>query len=228
MSRTNPALVSAFRKHLLGEFGRHGDCDPWWWPVGPGESLVDWGLHQGEERQLDSLPERRDGSSYVRFLGSLGAKPGATWVISTRPSRLKSFRAAIGPLHTCLCNADILSDAHVTDLAKFRGAGPDSAKNDGMTPEMWELSVRCLHDEYTAARPSRILITREAKKWFRERNSLINASNPTREAWRRDISRHHLDAFLTQLEYHPNSVEVCFWRAPAAPAKWLAALSTLK
>jgi hypothetical protein len=164
----------------------------------------------------------------VRFLGSLGAKPGATWVISTRPSPLKSFPTAIGPLYICLCNADIIADAHVTDLAKFRGAGPDSTKNEGMTPEMWELSVRCLHDEYTAARPSRILITREARKWFRERKSLINVFSPMREAWRRNNARHHLDAFLTQLENHPNSAEVCFWRAPAAPAKWLAALSTLK
>lgn len=227
MANANPALVSIFRTHLLPEFGRHGPCDPWWWPVGPGESFGDWGLRPGEEHQLSSLRDHRDGSSYVRFLGSLGGKPGATWVISTRPSPLKSFPMALGPLHTCLCNADIVDAAHVTDLAKFRGAGPDSSKNDGMTPEMWELSVRCLHEEYVAVPPSRVLITREAKKWFRERKSLINAASAMREAWRHDTARRFLDEFLTRLENQTNSAEVCFWRAPGAPGQWLAALRTL-
>lgn len=219
-AKPNPPLVCIFRKHLLKEFGKHLESDPWWWPVAPGEAHADWGLEMKEDVELASLRIAHDGRRYNGFLGSVGAQPRGTWVVSTRPSPEKSFPVAVGTLHTCLCNADVLNEAHVTDLSKFRGPGPDCRKNEGMTPLMWELSVKCLFDEYALLEPRRILITNEAKRWFRERQSLINSSSDMRREWRRDPKRQHFDTFLDELQNHRNLAPVCHWRAPNAAGMW--------
>ncbi len=113
MATANPDLVSAFRAHLLPEFGRRGACDPWWWPVGPGESLADWGLRQGEEQQLSSLRDHRDGNSYPRFLGSLGAKPGALGSCGRGPRRSNRFQWRVnGLLHIVGFGATADGDIH--------------------------------------------------------------------------------------------------------------------
>jgi hypothetical protein len=40
---------------------------------------------------------------------------------------------------------NFLPDVHVTDLAKFRGP---SDVDDGMQPEMWQRSIRCVRQEF--------------------------------------------------------------------------------
>lgn len=208
----NLNLVCIFRKHLLVEFGQHDQFDPWWWPVGPGETLHDWGLQQGEEAKLDSLRTLADGSPYNGFPGSIGGRAGGTWVISTRPSPERFFPVAVRGLFTCLLNADMLHEAHVTDLCKFRGRGPDNQKNEGMTPAMWECSIRCLLEEHAALNPRRIFFTRGAKGWFKERKASLHRDSQMRREWRLDSHRCHLDDFLTKIENHPNSAVVPFWR----------------
>ncbi len=226
-AQPNPSLVCIFRKHLLGEFGQHPDSDPWWWPVAPGEAHADWGLQTKGDVQLASLRIARDGRQYGGFLGSVGAQPRGTWVVSTRPSPEKSFPVAVGTLHACLSNADLLAEAHVTDLSKFRGPGPDSRKNEGMTPFMWESSVRCLFDEYRLLQPRCILITKGAKRWFRERRSLINPASDMRREWREDPERQHLDTFLNELQNHPNLEPVRHWRASNAAGEWRSVVQRL-
>jgi hypothetical protein len=224
----NPDLVCVFRKNLLRHFGQHGDWDPWWWPVAPAKTLQDWGLQDGEDAVLQSLRNPAEGRDYSGFQGSIGAMPGGTWVISTRPSQERSFPRAIGPMYGCLRNADMIQEAHVTDLAKFRGAGPDSLKNEGMTPIMWECSIQCLQDEYALLKPARVLFIRGAKCWFGERKAPINPASEMRCEWRRDPARQHLDTFLTNLENHANSAVVSFWRAPNAAGCWRTARLSLR
>ena len=220
-TQPNPDLVRIYRKYLLGEFGQHDDFDPWWWPVGPGETLADWGLQKGEEAKLESLRALADGKRYTGFSGSIGGTVGGTWVISTRPSPERSFPAAVGRLFTCLCNADILHEAHMTDLSKFRGPGPDDQKNEGMTPAMWECSVRCLFEEHAALGPRRILFVRGAKRWFKERKAPLNKASEMRREWRLDSEREHLDNFLATIENHPNAAVVPHWTASiSAAAAW--------
>lgn len=217
----NLDLVCIFRKHLLREFGQHDHFDPWWWPVGPGETLDDWGLQKGEEAKLDSLRMLTDGSRYNGFPGSIGGTAGGTWVISTRPSPEQNFPDAVGRLFTCLCNADMLDEAHVTDLSKFRGPGPDSQKNEGMTRAMWERSIKCLLEEYTTLNPRRIFFTRGAKLWFKERKALLHTDSEMRCEWRLDSERKQLDDFLTKIEKHPNSAVVPHWGSPSnASGEW--------
>jgi len=208
----NLDLVCIFRKHLLREFGQHDRFDPWWWPVGPGETLQDWGLQKGEEAKLESLRDLADGSRFNGFLGSIGGGVGGTWVISTRPSPERSFPAAVAQLFYCIVNADMLHEAHVTDLSKFRGLGPDDQKNEGMTPTMWECSVRCLLEEYAVLNPRRIFFTPGAKGWFKECKAMLHPDSDTRSEWRLDSERQHLDDFLTKIEKCPNAAVVPYWK----------------
>jgi len=57
-----------------------------------------------------------------------------------------------------------ITDAHVSDLMKFRGPNDERAA----TWEMWEVSFNCLVAEFDAVAPSGMVIVPEARKWVSE------------------------------------------------------------
>jgi|ERR1022692_2208862 hypothetical protein len=158
----NPDLVKIFNDLVL-EFGEHGSCDPWWWPVGPGRNAEDWGLVKPSKEVLRSL---RGGAKekmtsvtrrYHGFPGSIAAERGCAWLLSIRPST-GSFQGSVGPLYTAIANRSPspteLIEIHVTDLIKFRGPADSRQCWSGLDDNMIETSIGCLAAEYARLMPA--------------------------------------------------------------------------
>ncbi len=170
MRLRNRFLKRIFNSRLLAVFDKF-EWQPWWWPTESGSTFADWGLEAHESKRYHALrgtnPSR---SSYPGFNGSLGARCGSHWVVSTRPSSGAFPSPSCTALYRLLSNIGpeepFLPRVHVTDLVKFRGPGSDAKKNEGVTLDMWRISIECLQCEWAVLQPSQIVLTKQAAAWF--------------------------------------------------------------
>jgi hypothetical protein len=210
MVALNNALVAVFQKHLVPQFALQAEYKPWWWPKSPGRLAEDWGLNDGQISEYASLNKgavkmtpRSD--RYEGFAGSVGATNGAAWLLSIRPSP-GTFARSVSPLYTAMQNhangydGSAVPELHVTDLVKFRGPTEATSWTEGLTDAMLRTSIECLYDEYTAARPSIILLVDWAEAALRDKGSPLLRTNPLRTNWRSDSLTARLDAFLSTIE----------------------------
>ena len=176
----NPDLVDLYRKHLHGEFGRHGTrtrvfrgrevteaYDPWWWPVYPAAEPPHWGLNSSQKQQFASLSPTRPSKrrQHPGFGGSLTARQGCIFVVGERPSFNRYFADAVSSLFDCLFN--FLSEErefHVTDSIKFRGED----LTDRLNADMLRISAACLADEITLLQPSAVVFTSMTSRALRK------------------------------------------------------------
>jgi hypothetical protein len=141
--------------------------DPWWWPAHTAGMRYDWGVEAGESERLQLRGRRPTRSDYPGFCGSVASKGGGVFVISTRPSS-GSFPSPSGTiLYKILKASDILPDAHITDLVKFRGPGPDTSRDRGLGLPEWRASLDCLVREVAVLRPRRFLVVPGAWEWVK-------------------------------------------------------------
>lgn len=158
---TNPDLLQAFAPLRRELRNPTAPFDPWWWPIGSGHGIAEWGLAPEDSGLLPRLRgSKPTNSSYAGFSGSLGAERGAAVLVSTRPSEGSFPSASCTRLHSSLVAAGI-AGAHVTDMMKFRGPNDERAASW----EMWQVSFDCLLAEFDAIEPSVVVIVPEAKKW---------------------------------------------------------------
>ncbi len=161
----NPKLVDAIVKPLLDNFDV--EPHPWWWPLGTGATTSDWGLGAEHRTAFDSLT-RGTGSAatsgttrdYKGFLGSLGSTRESCriWVLTSRPSSNVFPAMVTTRLVNLLRENGWLGQTHVTDVIKFRGPGPDSQADTGLTDNLWELSLNALSREFAETEPEVVLV----------------------------------------------------------------------
>ena len=90
----------------------------------------------------------------------MGANEGAVVVVSTRPSEGSFPSGSCTRLYNTLMAVGI-TEAHISDIVKFRGPNDERAVNW----PMWEMSFDCIVAEFDAVGPSAVLIVPEARKW---------------------------------------------------------------
>jgi hypothetical protein len=161
------------------------ELHPWWWPMGAGRTLEDWGLDPAvlERRGLDgeaileSLRRRDDEErpDLDGFLGSVGARPEDCHVVvlSVRPSQEGYPDGGPTKLVHRLSEAGLLANTHTTNLVKFRG--PSRAElldiegvDDLLARRAVRLSLDLVAEEIAYLDPDVLLVagegTREALK----------------------------------------------------------------
>jgi hypothetical protein len=198
----NNDLTEVFARKDLRAYFKGGDLDPWWWPRAPGRRPEDWGLAQGELPVYYSLrgdaPETgRNG--YEGFVGSVAAGKGCAWLLSIRPSR-GTFPRSVHRIHTALLLEDAarlgIAELHVTDLIKFRGPTSARKSEEGMTDEMFRISVECLLEEHRATAPERILMVDSALRKLVQSRSRLSPQGDLCRRWEQDSLGRELNSFL--------------------------------
>ncbi len=183
-------LMAIYREHLVPWFHQLDEAmHPWWWPRGSGDDIEDWGLSETDLlRSLKFGPNGAvpAGSQYPRFPGSVCAEPTSdvrhtVFILSSRPSR-KAFPNLNGSttwLYEVLVRANLLAGAHVTDLVKFRGPGPDASADEGIDkPTDAGLTLRqgsflCFMEEFNYLRPCTVVLAGgKVQKWITHRVGL--------------------------------------------------------
>ncbi len=188
------------RKDLRAYFG--GLHDPWWWPRAPGRLAADWGLAEDEILVYESLRGTAPSTGrkhYEGFVGSVAAGKGCSWLLSIRPSG-GTFPHSVPQIHTALMleaqGKEGIAELHVTDLIKFRGPTSARKSDEGMTDEMFRISVECLFEEYRATVPERILIVDSALCTLIERRSRLSPHSALRQRWQHESLGKELNSFL--------------------------------
>lgn len=212
---------------------------PWWWPMGGGRSLEDWGLFakdlekagydpQGvfSSLRIGPVPGYVPDLAYSSFLGGVGAhadEGGFVWVLSSRPSN-SSFPNrgnSTSKLYNVLLQAGLMARAHVTDFIKFRGPGPDSLAGkgldiklrDGRTLE--EISFDCLVREWQLLPPCVILVAGgKVQSWVSRRLHVLSSKSDLSEGERRFLNdfRDKLRPVTSWMAYVDQSRIVAEWK----------------
>ncbi len=185
--------------------------------------LAHWGLELRDRERYHALRGNKPCRSvYPGFNGSLGARCGSRWVVSTRPSSGAFPSSSCTALYKLLSNIDpqssFLSQVHVTDLMKFRGPGPDGKKNEGLTLDMWRISVECLRSEWAVLQPSQILLTKQAAAWVGDliADRFWKQLAADQQSFLRDLrvtsGERHLPFWNPQFDQHGFEKRLAHWR----------------
>jgi hypothetical protein len=195
-------LTRVFARRDLRAYFKGGDFDPWWWPRAPGRRPGDWGLVDDELPVYNSLmggAPAKGHRSYEGFVGSVAAGRGCAWLLSIRPSR-GTFPRSVPRIYTALelggQGRGGIAELHVTDLIKFRGPTSARQSDDGMTGEMFRISVECLLEEYQATAPERILIVDSALCKLAESRSRLSPRSDLCRRWQEDSLGRELNSLL--------------------------------
>lgn len=208
ISSGGQAMASAadvYAEILLPHF-RHLEpsLHPWWWPKEGGRDLGDWGLTADRIAEagcdakavFKSLSQGPKGASrpaldYSGFSGGIAARAehdnSFVWVLSIRPSDEPFPNPAGGSatkLRDVLKGTGLFERAHMTNVIKFRGAGPSSLAEEGLAHELpgrktvLEASLACLFKEYALLPPRVVLVAgKAAQDWLNRHhtaNDLLN------------------------------------------------------
>lgn len=172
-------FIAALGEHFSGRRASTDPLDllgePWWWPTHVGAFPTDWGLTPSHpDHAFASLQGGKDAACgadarYRGFRGSVG-EPAACrrWVLSSRPSCGAFPSHTTTKLVNLLSRLDWLEDTHVCDVIKFRGPGPDALADEGLTEEMWRVSLDLLAQEFALTNPEVVLVAgRRSQQWVR-------------------------------------------------------------